>query len=159
MGLENLKILSLGRNIIKKLEALDPVAPTLEELWISYNLLEKFVSSQLLTQFLSIITLLFSHPKLKCMLLRLKSSNKINMLRHSFILDPIYMRSFSKLVKSNFSSCWILTNTSSFYCYEGNPGPKDSWSFEASTSKQSTKKWLIRNPSKPYALNMYFHTT
>lgn len=43
VGLENLKILSLGRNIIKKLEALDPVAPTLEELWISYNLLEKFV--------------------------------------------------------------------------------------------------------------------
>ncbi|EPZ32961.1 outer arm dynein light chain 1 [Rozella allomycis CSF55] len=37
----NLKILSLGRNNIKKLEGLDAVADTLEELWISYNQLER----------------------------------------------------------------------------------------------------------------------
>lgn len=37
----NLKILSLGRNNIKSLGGLDPVAGTLEELWISYNLVEK----------------------------------------------------------------------------------------------------------------------
>jgi len=43
-GLTKLKILSLGRNQIKKLEALDGVADTLQELWISYNLLEKLVS-------------------------------------------------------------------------------------------------------------------
>lgn len=43
-GLSKLKILSLGRNQIKKLEALDGVADTLQELWISYNLLEKLVS-------------------------------------------------------------------------------------------------------------------
>ena len=42
-GLENLETLSLGRNIIKKLENLDPVAATLRELWISYNILEKLV--------------------------------------------------------------------------------------------------------------------
>ncbi|CAM6031961.1 unnamed protein product, partial [Sphagnum compactum] len=32
-----LKILSLGRNQIKKIERLEDVAGTLEELWISYN--------------------------------------------------------------------------------------------------------------------------
>uniref|UniRef100_A0A6U0YTQ6 Dynein axonemal light chain 1 n=1 Tax=Polytomella parva TaxID=51329 RepID=A0A6U0YTQ6_9CHLO len=36
-GMENLRILSLGRNLIKKIENLDAVADTLEELWMSYN--------------------------------------------------------------------------------------------------------------------------
>lgn len=40
-GMDNLRILSLGRNLIKKIENLDAVADTLEELWISYNQLEK----------------------------------------------------------------------------------------------------------------------
>jgi dynein light chain 1, axonemal len=42
-GLDNLQVLSLGRNQIKKIENLDSVAETLEELWISYNLLERLV--------------------------------------------------------------------------------------------------------------------
>lgn len=41
--MENLKILALGRNQIKKIENLDSVAETLEELWISYNVLERLV--------------------------------------------------------------------------------------------------------------------
>jgi dynein light chain 1 len=44
-GLHNLRILSLGRNNIKKLENLDPVANTLEELWISYNNIERLTGS------------------------------------------------------------------------------------------------------------------
>ena len=36
-GMSSLKILSLGRNNIKKIEKLEDVAETLEELWISYN--------------------------------------------------------------------------------------------------------------------------
>ncbi len=36
-GLKKLKILSLGRNIIRKIEKLDDVADSLEQLWISYN--------------------------------------------------------------------------------------------------------------------------
>ena len=40
-GLKNLKILSLGRNNIKRFEKLEDVANTLEELWISYNAIEK----------------------------------------------------------------------------------------------------------------------
>jgi dynein light chain 1, axonemal len=40
-GLKNLKILSLGRNNIKRIEKLDDVADTLEQLWLSYNFIEK----------------------------------------------------------------------------------------------------------------------
>ncbi|KAK2576360.1 hypothetical protein KPH14_005711 [Odynerus spinipes] len=39
--LKNLKILSLGRNVIKSLAGLEPLGETLEELWISYNCIEK----------------------------------------------------------------------------------------------------------------------
>jgi dynein light chain 1 len=35
--MDNLSILSLGKNLIKKIENLDGIADTLEELWISYN--------------------------------------------------------------------------------------------------------------------------
>ncbi|XP_071971765.1 dynein axonemal light chain 1 isoform X1 [Engystomops pustulosus] len=41
MSEENLRILSLGRNNIKNLNGLEAVGETLEELWISYNLIEK----------------------------------------------------------------------------------------------------------------------
>ena len=37
--MKNLRVLSIGRNAIKKIEKLDDVADTLEELWISYNLI------------------------------------------------------------------------------------------------------------------------
>lgn len=39
--MENLRVLSLGRNCIKKIENLDGIAETLEELWMSYNMVEK----------------------------------------------------------------------------------------------------------------------
>lgn len=39
--LKNLKILSLGRNLIKGFSGLEALADSLEELWISYNLIEK----------------------------------------------------------------------------------------------------------------------
>ena len=38
---EFLTVLSLSRNQIKKIEGLEPVADTLEELWLSYNLIER----------------------------------------------------------------------------------------------------------------------
>ncbi|KAH0573210.1 Dynein light chain [Spironucleus salmonicida] len=40
-NLPHLKILSLGRNAIKKIEGLDGVKDTLQQLWISHNLIEK----------------------------------------------------------------------------------------------------------------------
>ena len=36
-GMSKLRILSLGRNVIKRIEKLEDVGETLEELWISYN--------------------------------------------------------------------------------------------------------------------------
>jgi dynein light chain 1 len=39
--LKNLKILSLARNNIKRIMALEDVGGTLEELWLSYNYIEK----------------------------------------------------------------------------------------------------------------------
>lgn len=36
-GMEKLRLLSLSRNALKKIERLDDVAETLEELWLSYN--------------------------------------------------------------------------------------------------------------------------
>lgn len=39
--MKNLRILSLGRNYIKSFSGLEAVADTLEELWLSYNLIEK----------------------------------------------------------------------------------------------------------------------
>ncbi|XP_066906204.1 dynein axonemal light chain 1 [Halyomorpha halys] len=40
-GMKCLKIISLARNSIKNLNGLQPVAKTLEQLWISYNDIEK----------------------------------------------------------------------------------------------------------------------
>lgn len=40
-GMKNLRILSLGRNYIKQISGLEGVSDTLEELWLSYNLIEK----------------------------------------------------------------------------------------------------------------------
>eukprot|EP00892_Ulva_mutabilis_P009606 jgi/Ulvmu1/7017/UM033_0076.1 len=48
-GMENLKVLSLGRNCIKKIENLDGIADTLEELWLSYNLVEKLAGIEKLS--------------------------------------------------------------------------------------------------------------
>ena len=39
--LKNLKILSLARNRIRRLGGLDEIGNTLEQLWLSYNLIDK----------------------------------------------------------------------------------------------------------------------
>jgi dynein light chain 1 len=41
LTLRNLKVLSLSRNNLKRIERLDEVGHTLEELWLSYNSIEK----------------------------------------------------------------------------------------------------------------------
>lgn len=57
-----MRILSLGRNVIKKLEQLEPVAATLEELWVSYNLLEKLVRAFELSHESCFAQLLLARP-------------------------------------------------------------------------------------------------
>ena len=49
-GLENLKILSVGKNLIKKLDGVADVGEHLEELWCSYNLIEKLTNFEKLTK-------------------------------------------------------------------------------------------------------------
>ena len=39
--LKNLKVLSLGRNLVKSLQGIEGAAETLEQLWISYNQIDK----------------------------------------------------------------------------------------------------------------------
>jgi hypothetical protein len=41
--MDSLRILSLGRNLLKKIENVEAVADTLQELWLSYNQIEKLV--------------------------------------------------------------------------------------------------------------------
>ena len=48
-GLDMLEVLSIGRNCIKKLEGLDEVAGTLQQLWCSYNLIDKLNGIEKLT--------------------------------------------------------------------------------------------------------------
>jgi dynein light chain 1, axonemal len=61
-NLKNLKILSLGRNIIRKITGLDEVGATLEQLWISYNLIEKLDGIQSCVR---LHTLFISNNKIK----------------------------------------------------------------------------------------------
>ena len=48
-GCDSLTILSLGRNALKKIEGLNEVADTLEQLWISYNQIGSFAGIEKLT--------------------------------------------------------------------------------------------------------------
>lgn len=41
LNLRNLKILSLARNKIKRIAGLDEIGGTLEQLWLSYNIIDK----------------------------------------------------------------------------------------------------------------------
>ena len=61
-NLKNLNILSLGRNNIRKITGLDEVGATLEQLWISYNLIEKLDGIQSCVR---LTTLFISNNKIK----------------------------------------------------------------------------------------------
>lgn len=43
--MDSLTVLSLGRNLLKKVEGVEAVADTLQELWLSYNQIEKLVGA------------------------------------------------------------------------------------------------------------------
>merc|ERR1711871_1313032 len=60
-GMENLKILSLGRNLIKKLDNMDGLGNKLEQLWMSYNALSSLAGVE----------------KLKCLKVLYVGNNKI----------------------------------------------------------------------------------
>ena len=60
--LRKIKILSLGRNNIKRIAGLDEIGQTLEQLWISYNQIEKLDG---LTQCIKLKTLFASNNRVK----------------------------------------------------------------------------------------------
>ena len=60
--LQQLKILSLGRNALKRIQYLDDLAGTLEQLWLSYNQIDKLDNLQNLQK---LHTLLIANNKIK----------------------------------------------------------------------------------------------
>jgi len=61
-NMKNLKILSLGRNLIKNLAGIEAVGDTLEQLWISYNKIEKLAP---LASLVHLKTLYMAHNNVK----------------------------------------------------------------------------------------------
>merc|ERR1712190_572016 len=61
-ALKNLEILSLGRNVIKKITGLDEIGSTLRELWLSYNSISTLDGLQPCTK---LTTLFMSNNKIK----------------------------------------------------------------------------------------------
>ena len=59
---KNLRILSLGRNNIKRIGGLEEVSATLEELWLSYNQIEKLEG---LSSLAKLVTLYMSNNKIR----------------------------------------------------------------------------------------------
>lgn len=86
-GMTELKVLSLGRNNIKKIEKLEDVAGSLQELWISYNQVASLDGLACLT---NLTTLFCSNNLIKSFdeLDKLKANDKLwDVL---FIGNPMY---------------------------------------------------------------------
>jgi len=77
-SLRKLKILSLGRNNIRKIEKLEDLAGSLEQLWLSYNQIDKLDG---LTALRNLQVLYLSNNKLKSFdeLLRLKDLPRVRL--------------------------------------------------------------------------------
>ncbi|KAJ8614487.1 hypothetical protein CTAYLR_000741 [Chrysophaeum taylorii] len=86
-GLKNLKILSLGRNVIKKIEKLDDLADNLQELWISYNQISSLDGLASLT---NLTTLFMSNNQVKSFAELEKIASLPNLKDVLFYGNPMY---------------------------------------------------------------------
>ncbi|EGB11004.1 hypothetical protein AURANDRAFT_58761 [Aureococcus anophagefferens] len=86
-GLKNLKILSLGRNVIKKIEKLDDLGDSLEELWISYNQISALEGLHAMTK---LTTLYMSNNNLKNFAELEKIAGLPNLKDVLFVGNPMY---------------------------------------------------------------------
>lgn len=86
-GMSRLKILSLGRNVIKRIERLDDVADTLEELWLSYN---QIASLDGLSNLRNLTTLYLANNNIRSWQELDKIAHLPNLRDVLFIGNPIY---------------------------------------------------------------------
>ena len=86
-GLKNLKILSLGRNVIKKIEKLDDLGDTLQELWISYNQISALEGLHSMN---NLTTLYMSNNNLKSFAELEKIAGLPNLKDVLFVGNPMY---------------------------------------------------------------------
>ena len=84
--LKNLKILSLGRNNIRRFQGLEDIGQTLQELWISYNQIEKLD----LQPCVQLHTLLMSNNRIKTWDEFAKLQTLQNIKTVLFIGNPVY---------------------------------------------------------------------
>lgn len=86
-GLKNLKILSLGRNVIKKIEKLDDLGDSLEELWMSYNQISALEGLHAMNK---LTTLYMSNNNLKNFAELEKIAGLPNLKDVLFVGNPMY---------------------------------------------------------------------
>jgi len=86
-GMSKLKILSLGRNLIKKIEKLEDVSNSLEELWISYNQINSLDGISCCT---NLTTLYISNNLIKAWNELDKLTGLVNLRDVLFVGNPIY---------------------------------------------------------------------
>jgi len=86
-GMSKLKILSLGRNLIKKIEKLEDVSSSLEELWISYNQINSLDGISCCT---NLTTLYISNNLIKAWNELDKLAGLVNLRDVLFVGNPIY---------------------------------------------------------------------
>ena len=85
--LKNLKILSLGRNMIKRIMGLEDIGQTLEQLWMSYNQVEKLDGLQ---PCIKLHTLFLSNNKVSKWEEVAKLSQLTELKTVLFVGNPIY---------------------------------------------------------------------
>mmetsp|Transcript_57410 Transcript_57410/g.100909 ORF Transcript_57410/g.100909 Transcript_57410/m.100909 type:complete len:192 (-) Transcript_57410:83-658(-) len=86
-GMSKLKILSLGRNLIKKIEKLEDVSGTLEELWVSYNQINSLDGLAMCS---NLTTLYISNNQIKAWNELDKLAGLPNLRDVLFVGNPIY---------------------------------------------------------------------
>lgn len=108
-GMTELKILSLGRNNLKKIEKLDDVSGTLEQLWLSYNQISSLDGLSYLT---NLTTLYCSNNLIKSFseLDKLKANEKLRDVL--FIGNPMYAEVASKEEGKLLYKCYHILKSS-----------------------------------------------
>lgn len=108
-SLKNLEILSLGRNLIKKIQGLEEIGQSLKELWLSYNLITSLDGLQSCTK---LVTLYMSNNKVKDWSEVRKLQQLPSLGNVTFVGNPCYDGFTRKTVRptflKNYPQCKVL---------------------------------------------------